>query len=135
MDPTIEPVKYAPRSKSTDREVTCERFLATQALKRLAGVWKTPVLLLLGDRRRRFAELERELSPISAKVLTERLRELERSGLVIREELDSEPPKVVEYSLAPLAEALRPALAALVAWEQTMRAADAHGSPAPPLRG
>lgn len=128
MDPTVQTVKNAPRSKSTDREVTCERFLATQALKRLAGVWKTPVLLLLFDGRRRFAELERELAPISAKVLTERLRELEHAGLVVRAELESEPPKVVEYSLAPLGDALRPTLDALIAWEQMMRVAGAQTS-------
>lgn len=123
MDPATRTVKYAPRSKSISREATCERYLATQALKRLAGLWKTPVLLTLCDGPKRFAELQRELAPISAKVLTERLRELEHSGLVVRLELESEPPKVVEYSLAPRGDALRPAFDALIAWEQMMRSA------------
>lgn len=121
MRATATVLKNAPRGKYDDREITCERFLATQALKRLAGLWKTPILLSLFDGPKRFADLERELAPISAKVLTQRLKELERAGFVTRLELISEPPKVVEYRLARLGEALRPAFDALVAWEHIVR--------------
>jgi DNA-binding HxlR family transcriptional regulator len=123
------PVKNAPRSKYDEREITCERFVATQALKRLAGLWKTPVLLVLFEGPKRFADLERELAPISAKVLTQRLKELERAGFVVRLELVSEPPKVVEYRLAPLGEALRPAFDALVAWERSVRSVGSSSEP------
>lgn len=121
MPATASPAKNAPRGKYDERGITCERFLATQALKRLTGLWKTPILLVLFDGPKRFADLERELAPISAKVLTQRLKELERAGFVVRLELVSAPPKVVEYRLAPLGDALRPALDALVTWERTVR--------------
>ncbi len=119
-----EPVKNAPRGNLPDRETTCERFAATQALKRLAGLWKTPVLLLLLEGPRRFADLERALAPISAKVLAERLRELERDGFLTRTEIVSEPPKTVEYRLTELGEATRPVFAALVDWDRRVRDAD-----------
>ena len=125
MRGTVSPMKNALRGKYEEREIACERFVATQALKRLAGLWKTPVLLVLFDGPKRFADLERELVPISAKVLTQRLKELESAGFVVRLELVSEPPKVVEYRLAPLGEALRPAFDALVAWERAVRSANA----------
>ena len=128
MRTIASPVKNAPPGNPVDREITCERFIATQALKRLAGLWKTPVLLMLFEGPKRFAELERELAPISAKVLTQRLKELERAGFVSRVELVSDAPKVVEYRLTPMGEALRPAFDALVAWEQTVRSADHFGT-------
>lgn len=127
MRTIASPVKNAPPGNPADREITCERFIATQALKRLAGLWKTPVLLVLFEGPKRFAELERELAPISAKVLTQRLKELERAGFVSRRELVSDAPKVVEYRLTPMSEALRPAFDALVAWEQAVRSADHFG--------
>lgn len=115
-------MKSAPRGKPSDlREVVCERFEATLALKRLARMWTTPILLILLDGPRRFAELQRALAPISAKVLTQRLRELERDDLILRVELVSAPPKSVVYSLTRRGEGARVMLDALVAWNRIMR--------------
>lgn len=117
---------------------TCEAFAATQGLKRLAGLWKTPVMLLLLQHPRRFAELERLLAPISAKVLTTRLKELEAQGLVHRDEIISAPPKTVIYSVTDRGETLRPVMKALARWHETERVADRGPSTAtdvrPPLR-
>lgn len=63
---------------------------------------------------RRFSELRGDLRTVSAKVLTARLRQLERDGLVAREERPTSPP-TVEYSLTELGQRLRPALEALAA--------------------
>lgn len=128
MRATATVLKNAPGGKYDERAIACERFLATQSLKRLAGLWKTPVLLSLLGGPKRFADLEQELAPISAKVLTQRLKELERAGFVQRLELISEPPKVVEYRLAGLGEALRPVFDALVAWEHIVREETRGGS-------
>ena len=123
MGTNTNAAKKAPRSNLTelsppelDRELTCSRFGVTQAMKKLLGMWKTPVLLLLLDRPHRFAEMERVLAPISAKVLAHRLKDLERQGLVTRREIVSDPPKTVEYRLTSIGEALRPAFDALAAW-------------------
>jgi len=117
--------KNALRGKSSanapDRAQVCERFAATQGLKRLARMWTTPLLLVLLDGPRRFAELERALAPISAKVLTQRLKELEREGHIARVEWVSEPPKTVEYRLTPLGAAIGPVLNALAGWERAVR--------------
>lgn len=56
----------------------------------------------------------RDGRPLSAKVLTQRLRE--RDGFVRRTVLVDEPPKVVEYGLTDRGEAIRPVFAALAQW-------------------
>lgn len=86
------------------------------ALKRLSRMWTTPILLCLLERPHRHAELLRALAPISAKVLTQRLNELAREGLILRSEVVSAPPKTVVYAATAEAEGLRPLFSALRDW-------------------
>jgi DNA-binding HxlR family transcriptional regulator len=47
--------------------------------------WTTPILWALNEYgRQRFVELERRITTITPKVMTQRLRQLERDGLVVR---------------------------------------------------
>lgn len=62
--------------------------------------WKPTILWQLGQGVHRFAELRRAVGEISEKILTEQLRELERDGLVAREEFPGYPRRV-EYRLTP----------------------------------
>jgi DNA-binding HxlR family transcriptional regulator len=52
----------------------------------LGGKWKTVILSYLKERPCRYAELRRLVPRLSDKVLSERLRDLARSGLVARHE-------------------------------------------------
>ena len=84
-------------------------------------------LMLMGDRRKilivrdlltgtkRFSELNRSLSDISKKVLTDHLRIMEEHGLVNRKVYAEVPPKV-EYSLTELGKSLKPIHEALWTW-------------------
>jgi DNA-binding HxlR family transcriptional regulator len=73
---------------------------ADTLLRKLWGQWKTHVIYVLGDHRTcRFGMLRRQITGISPKVLTTRLRELEADGLVWREQENSIPPKVT-YGLS-----------------------------------
>lgn len=82
-------------------------------LRLLMGPWTTYILYVLRTQGpRRFGELKREVSGISAKVLTERLRMLEEAQLVRRDYRATIPPQVT-YSLAPRGEELNPMLDAL----------------------
>ncbi len=70
-------------------------------LRLLAGAWTTSILWHLHTAGPlRFGELRRRLSGISAKVLTQRLRMLEREGLVFRRHVPVIPPEVT-YGLTP----------------------------------
>ena len=73
----------------------------------LSNKWKCLILRDLIEGTKRFNELNKSIIGISAKVLTENLRELENDGIVIRKTYAVVPPKV-EYSLSLKGEALKP---------------------------
>jgi DNA-binding HxlR family transcriptional regulator len=65
---------------------------------RIGDKWTAHVLRALSPGRRRFTELRAGLPRVTAKVLTETLRAMEREGTVARESFDENPPRV-EYEL------------------------------------
>jgi DNA-binding HxlR family transcriptional regulator len=78
--------------------------------------WTTPILWTLHQHgRMRFVELERRITTITPKVLTQRLRQLERDGLVTRTYHAEVPPRV-EYEITDLGRSLAPLFAALAEW-------------------
>jgi DNA-binding HxlR family transcriptional regulator len=79
----------------------------------LGGAWTPSVIWKLSGGPRRFGELSRDIPNISPKMLTTRLRELERKGVVIREVVPSSPPSV-EYSLSELGRELVPVIDTIV---------------------
>lgn len=87
-------------------------------LDRIADKWTVLIVGRLATERRRFGELRREIAGISPKVLTQKLRELERDGIVSRRIYASVPPKV-EYSLTPLGRTLIDLVDQIRAWAET----------------
>ncbi len=63
----------------------------------------------------RFMELKKKLERVSPKTLAEKLRRLERLGLVRRESFNEVPPRV-EYSLTKEGASLRSAMTPLLHW-------------------
>ncbi len=87
-----------------------------EALRFLAGRWKLMILFqLFGGEVRRFSELERAIPPISEKMLSQQLRQMEADGLVRRIAYQQIPPKV-EYRLTNWGQSLCPVLDALLRW-------------------
>ncbi len=85
----------------------------TECMALLGGAWTPNVVWHLSAGPRRFSELRIDIPRISAKVLTARLRQLERSGVVERHVRPTSPPSV-EYSLTGLGQELLPAINAIV---------------------
>ena len=78
--------------------------------------WTTPILWLLNESGPlRFVQLQRTLGTITPKVLTQRLRQMERDGLVTRTYHPEVPPRV-EYEISDLGRSLQPLFAALGTW-------------------
>ncbi|MFJ6511676.1 winged helix-turn-helix transcriptional regulator [Streptomyces sp. NPDC091406] len=78
--------------------------------------WTTPILWTLNAHgRQRFVELERRITKITPKVLTQRLRQLERDGIIVRTYHPEVPPRV-EYEISELGRSLAPLFAHLAEW-------------------
>ncbi|MBH5320292.1 helix-turn-helix transcriptional regulator [Paenibacillus sp. GSMTC-2017] len=84
-------------------------------VKLIEGKWKLHILYHLTNGPTRSGELQRLVTGITRKMLTEQLRELERDGLVARKAYDQVPPKV-EYSLTEYGQSLKEVLKGLYDW-------------------
>ncbi len=98
-----------------DNPLDCPLVLA---LNLIGGKWKPIVLHMLSTRTLRFGELKNMIAPVSQKVLTAQLRELEADGMLVRTVYAEVPPRV-EYRLSARGASLVPVLNALYAWGQT----------------
>lgn len=78
----------------------------------LGGAWTPHVIWRLSHGARRFGELQADMQPISAKMLSQRLKALEEKGVVTRTVMPTSPPSV-EYALTDLGHELVPAIEAI----------------------
>lgn len=101
--------------------------------------WTTPILWVLQHHGPlRFNEIRRLLPTVTAKVLTQRLRQLERDGLAQRSYVAAVPPRA-EYAITDLGLSLSPTFRMLATWagthmpavEQARGHYDASGRPRP----
>ncbi len=72
-----------------------------RAAEVISGKWTLLILRDLSKGINRFSGLERSLSGISPKTLSERLKQLEKSGVVTRKSFAEVPPRV-EYTLTEM---------------------------------
>lgn len=91
------------------------------ALFVIGGKWKLKVIIALRDGDvKRFNELQRKINGISAKMLSNELKDLEMNGFVSRTVLD-QTPVVVEYALTEYSASLSQVLYELVEWGKQHR--------------
>ncbi|MEO3744227.1 helix-turn-helix domain-containing protein [Plantactinospora sp. B5E13] len=94
------------------RRYDCPVELAVDVI---GGKWRPVILAHLKEGVHRYGELRRRMPGISEKMLTQRLRELEADGLVVRHDHGTNPPHV-EYRLTEEGLSLAPVLQALYDW-------------------
>jgi DNA-binding HxlR family transcriptional regulator len=93
----------------------------TFAMTLLTGRWKINILWMLKNGVNRYGLLKSQIAGISEKMLTERLKELEQEGLIIRNDFKTVPPHV-EYTLSEAGQLLSPILERLSDWGDEVRA-------------
>nr|WP_225165164.1 helix-turn-helix domain-containing protein [Ensifer sp. IC4062] len=76
------------------------------------------IISALDQRAMRTAALMRKLGGVSQKMLTQTLKELERNGLVIRDDKQTVPPHV-EYHLSAVGRSLSDTLVVPDRWAET----------------
>ncbi len=94
-----------PKDETKDR-IKCNIEVAMEAID---GKWKILILWYLKDEKKRFNELQKSIYGITQKMLIQKLRDLEKDGIVHREVYPVVPPKV-EYSLTEYGKTLKPIL-------------------------
>ncbi|GAB4014174.1 helix-turn-helix transcriptional regulator [Spirosoma sp. KCTC 42546] len=85
------------------------------ALYVLNGKWKLPIIIALRDGPKRFRELQRLVTGITAKVLSKELKELEMNEFAIRHVYPT-MPVTVEYELTEYSHTLDTVIEALRTW-------------------
>jgi DNA-binding HxlR family transcriptional regulator len=102
----------------------------------LGGKYKLRILWTLHLRARRYGEIRRSLllgtlgKPVTPRVLSRELKELQARGLIHREQIDTVPLQVT-YSLTDRGRALVPVLEAIVDWGLTGAHEEILGLPPP----
>jgi DNA-binding HxlR family transcriptional regulator len=91
------------------------------AFNLLARKWMGLVVHVLATGPRHFCELEREIPGVSARLLTERIKELEAEGIVTRTVSTGRPVRVV-YELTAKGRGLVPVLRGLAKWARSWSA-------------
>ncbi len=91
----------------------CPHFHA--AIELIGKRWTGAIVCALTERPLRFGELAKAVPGLSDRLLSQRLRELEDSGVVERTVEAGSPVRVI-YALTEKGAELRPAIAELRAW-------------------
>lgn len=81
----------------------------------IGGKWKLRIIIALSEGDQRFNELQRMVTGISARVLSNELKDLELNGFVTRK-IYTKTPVVVEYHLMDYSFTLGEVVTALSKW-------------------
>jgi DNA-binding HxlR family transcriptional regulator len=91
-----------------------------EAVELIGRRWTGAIVRVLTSRSSlRFSEVAAAVPQLSDRLLSERMKELEARGIVVRTERPGPPARTVEYALTPMGRALEPALVELESWAQT----------------
>ena len=90
-----------------------------RGMRIIGGKWTGSIMWHLKDGPVRFNDLARMIGGASKKMITERLRHLERQGLARREVVETAPVSV-QYSLTPIGETALGLLDELRRWSEAL---------------
>ncbi len=124
--PLPMPDQPVPESQAASEAEDTSTSALADALAAVGDRWTLLVVAALLERPRRFGELQDDVHGIAPNVLSQRLRQLERSALVVARPYSERPPRFV-YELSAAGRELAGALRLLAGWG----ARNAEGATAP----
>ena len=86
------------------------------SLELLNGKWKLCILNLLFEKPHRFGEIRKKLPNLTIKMLSQALRNLTNSDLIVRWDHKTKPPKVL-YSISTFGKTVKPLIEEIERWE------------------
>src|SRR6266581_1976311 len=94
--------------RPTEKECKAALTAVGDALYAIGGKWKLQIIVsLIEGGGKRFNELQRSVKGISARVLSNELKQMEQNGF-IRRNIFTASPVVVEYELTEYSKTLEP---------------------------
>jgi DNA-binding HxlR family transcriptional regulator len=102
-------------------------------MRMLGSAWTAQVIWYLREGARCFTELQIDIGGVSAKMLTNRLRTLEREGIIERATKPTSPP-TVWYSLTPVGQELCVAVVHVIDVAQRLKHAEVISPGAAPSK-
>ncbi|MEN9739840.1 MAG: HTH-type transcriptional regulator YodB [Actinomycetota bacterium] len=91
-----------------------------QSVELIGKRWTGAIVSVMLGGANHACDIRNAVPGLSDRLLTERLRELEATGIVRRDVTDARPP-IVEYSLTDKGEALAPVLDAISVWGKSWK--------------
>jgi DNA-binding HxlR family transcriptional regulator len=108
--------KSAEKKACEEKQCTASLGAVEDTLYVIGGKWKLKVIIALKEEgSMRFNELQRTISGISARVLSNELKELEMNGF-IRRKVYTTNPVVIEYEPTGYSNTLDQVLQAMIHW-------------------
>ncbi|KAF2328075.1 winged helix-turn-helix transcriptional regulator [Flavobacterium ginsenosidimutans] len=112
-------MKNQNENKEVNKEFTdeCHKVLlaVSDALYAIGGKWKLMIIIAIARGNNRFTEIQRQVTGISARVLSNELKELDMNGFIIKK-VDAGYPVTIEYQLLPYSNTLEEVVSAMTKW-------------------
>ena len=108
------------KKEITQHECNASLNAVGDALYAIGGKWKLRIIAALSSGNKRFNDLQREIGGISARVLSNELKDMELNGFIKRN-IDTGYPVVIEYELTEYSQTLESVLKALDEWGRMHR--------------
>lgn len=102
-------------SKAFTEECHTVLMAVSDALYVIGGKWKLMIIIAMARGNKRFTEIQRQVSGISARVLSSELKELELNGFIIKK-VEVGYPVSIEYELLPYSQTLEELVGAMTRW-------------------
>lgn len=95
----------------------CHKVLmaVSDALYSIGGKWKLMIIIAMARGNKRFTEIQRQVTGISARVLSSELKELELNGFIVKK-VENGYPVSIEYELLPYSQTLEEVVGAMTKW-------------------
>jgi DNA-binding HxlR family transcriptional regulator len=117
LAPELHKLKGSKDYQPVTTKQECNQHLSAvgDAMYVIGGKWKLRIIVALKEGNKRFNDLQRAVTGISARVLSTELKDLELNGFVSRH-VYPYTPVTVEYLITEYTETLEPVLVALGEW-------------------
>lgn len=108
-------IKEEVDNKEFTDECNAVLMAVSDALYAIGGKWKLMIIIAMARGNKRFTEIQRKVNGISARVLSNELKELEINGFIIKKVAVGYPVSI-EYELLPYSQTLKEVVEAMTKW-------------------